>query len=85
MWAWMIVKRPTTEAFLSVHYAPNDARDGGDFIRDDTRHAPIAKATKCDLCVDQWGGPACQRACPHDALVRMDMSQVSALTEWLKR
>lgn len=57
-------------------------QQGGDFIRDDIKHAPIVKATKCDLCADQWGGPACQRACPHDALVRMDMSDVQELTRW---
>ena len=35
---------------------------------------PILKATKCDLCSDQATGPACQNACPHDALVRIDLS-----------
>jgi Fe-S-cluster-containing dehydrogenase component len=35
---------------------------------------PILKATKCDLCADQATGPACQNACPHDALVRIDLS-----------
>ena len=46
-------------------------RSGG-FIVDKQTGAPILKATKCDLCADQPGGPACQRACPHDALVRLD-------------
>jgi Fe-S-cluster-containing dehydrogenase component/CRP-like cAMP-binding protein len=59
-------------------------RDGG-FIRDREKHAPIVKATKCDLCSDQFGGPACQRACPHDALVRMDMRDVKQLTDWYTR
>jgi len=57
----------------------------GDFIRDDVKHAPIVKATKCDLCSDQLGGPACQRACPHDALIRMDMRDVQQLTDWYTR
>jgi Fe-S-cluster-containing dehydrogenase component len=43
------------------------------------------KATKCDLCLDQMGGPACQRACPHGALRRVDLGQLTGLTEWLKR
>jgi len=30
----------------------------------------VRKATKCDLCVGQPGGPACVRACPQDALRR---------------
>ena len=61
--------------------------DQGKFIRDKTFSArsPITKATKCDLCVEQWGGPACQRACPHDALVRMDMSNVAKLAAWHDR
>ena len=57
----------------------------GDFIRDDKKHAPIVKATKCDLCSDQIGGPACQSACPHDALIRMDMRDVQQLTDWYTR
>jgi Fe-S-cluster-containing dehydrogenase component/CRP-like cAMP-binding protein len=44
----------------------------------------ILKATKCDLCVDQYGGPACERACPHDALVRMNMNELDTFAKWLK-
>ncbi|HKB56905.1 MAG TPA: cyclic nucleotide-binding domain-containing protein [Lacunisphaera sp.] len=47
--------------------------------------APVRRATKCDLCIDQPGGPACVSACPHDALLRADMRQVDALTAWLQR
>ena len=47
--------------------------------------APVRRATKCDLCIDQPGGPACVSACPHDALLRADMRQVDALTDWLKK
>lgn len=46
---------------------------------------PIVKATKCDLCVDQMGGPACQSACPHDALVRIDLSTPDAIIDWTQR
>lgn len=42
---------------------------------------PIHKATKCDLCQDHGGGPACQRACPHDALVRIDLSSPGPFTQ----
>jgi Fe-S-cluster-containing hydrogenase component 2 len=63
-----------------------EVRDGnGAFIRDTNTNAPIAKATKCDLCLDQPGGPACQRACPHDALKRVDMQDLSDLGRWLNR
>jgi len=43
------------------------------------RETPILKATKCDLCSNQPSGPACQRACPHDALVRIDLSTPDAM------
>ncbi len=42
---------------------------------------PILKATKCDLCYANPGGPACVRACPHEALSRVDFCQ-GALAEW---
>lgn len=58
--------------------------ESGDFIvGEDFR--PILKATKCDLCVENWGGPACERACPHGALERMDLNNLEALADWMKR
>ncbi|HEX7862744.1 MAG TPA: cyclic nucleotide-binding domain-containing protein [Verrucomicrobiae bacterium] len=46
---------------------------------------PVLKATKCDLCVEQIGGPACQRACPHGALTRMNMGDLEEFTAWVGR
>jgi Fe-S-cluster-containing hydrogenase component 2 len=46
---------------------------------------PISKATKCDLCVENHGGPACQRACPHGALERMNLNDLDALSKWMNR
>ena len=46
---------------------------------------PVIKATKCDLCHEQPFGPACQRACPHDALVRIDISSPDDLMHWTER
>ena len=46
---------------------------------------PIVKATKCDLCSDQIGGPACERSCPHSALRRLDMNNLDAFARWLRR
>jgi Fe-S-cluster-containing dehydrogenase component len=46
-----------------------DTSDGGG--------QPIVKATKCDLCAGNPGGPACVRACPHDALSRIDFRDFS--------
>jgi Fe-S-cluster-containing dehydrogenase component len=57
---------------------------GGEFLVDE-EFQPILKATKCDLCVEQTSGPACRNACPHDALSRTDLTQVTSLTQWLKR
>ncbi|MBI3886476.1 MAG: 4Fe-4S dicluster domain-containing protein, partial [Opitutae bacterium] len=45
---------------------------------------PILKATKCDLCIDQLGGPACERACPHDALKRINLNTLDELVDWLQ-
>ena len=42
------------------------------------------KATKCDLCYDQLGGPSCERACPHEALVRVNVSNSTELEGWFK-
>jgi len=57
----------------------------GEFIVDQQTQQPIVKATKCDLCYEQLGGPACERACPHDALVRIDMHDHRALAAWVNR
>ena len=61
-----------------------EARDErGEFLVDQEMK-PIAKATKCDLCVENHGGPACERACPHGALERMNLNNLDALSKWLK-
>jgi len=57
----------------------------GAFIIDSDSKEPITKATKCDLCYGQPGGPACQRACPHDALIRVDMRDLETLIAWVDR
>ena len=63
-----------------------ETRDhSGFFILDEVARTPIMKATKCDLCIDQLGGPACARACPHDALIRLDMRDVDKLATWINR
>ena len=52
----------------------------GNPLVDESTHKPIVKATKCDLCADQLGGPACVRACPHDALQRVDFREFTTVT-----
>ena len=61
----------------------NDRR-GLPILSSDTQ-SPILKATKCDLCADQATGPACQNACPHDALVRIDLTTPDAMQAWTDR
>jgi len=56
----------------------------GEFLVD-KEMKPILKATKCDLCVEQITGPSCQRACPHGALVRINLNDLDAFAKWLKR
>ncbi len=46
---------------------------------------PILQASKCDLCVGHGGQPACQSACPHDALVRIDLSEIGQVSQWMER
>ncbi len=57
----------------------------GALIVDRDTGLPIRKATKCDLCAGQPAAPACQRACPHDALVRLDFRDHQAVTRWVHR
>lgn len=54
----------------------------GDILFDE-EGATILTATKCDLCTGQRGGPACQQACPHDALIRIDLGEPDQLAAWL--
>lgn len=58
--------------------------DKGGLILDQNK-APVVKATKCDLCADQPTGPNCERACPHDALKRIDMRDKVTFGKWLHR
>jgi Fe-S-cluster-containing dehydrogenase component/CRP-like cAMP-binding protein len=74
----------TSCPYQNIHMVP--IRDkGGSFILDESTHTPIIKATKCDFCVEQLGGPACVNACPHDAMARVDMSDIDFLSGWTRR
>jgi Fe-S-cluster-containing dehydrogenase component/CRP-like cAMP-binding protein len=61
-----------------------EIRDENGAFMVDQEMKPIAKATKCDLCVESHGGPACERACPHGALTRINLNNLDALSKWLK-
>ncbi len=55
--------------------------ENGKAIVDPNDQKPVLKATKCDLCSEQLGGPACVRACPHDALRRVDFRRTDIFKE----
>jgi Fe-S-cluster-containing dehydrogenase component len=62
-----------------------DIRDPrGNSYCDRETQQPLQKATKCDLCVGELNGPACQNACPHAALVRLDLSDVDTVARWTR-
>ena len=61
-----------------------EVRDEPGELLVDQEMKPIAKATKCDLCVENHGGPSCERACPHGALTRMNLNNLDSLSKWLK-
>ncbi|QDU87283.1 Electron transport protein HydN [Pirellulimonas nuda] len=54
----------------------------GQPVVDGQNELPILKATKCDLCIDLVGGPACQQSCAHDALVRINLTSPDQLARW---
>jgi Fe-S-cluster-containing dehydrogenase component/CRP-like cAMP-binding protein len=60
-------------------------RNGKGDVFTDEYEKPILKATKCDLCSSVAGGPACERACSHDALVRLDVKDIRGLADWVNR
>ncbi len=62
-----------------------EIRDDVGALMVDKEMKPIIKATKCDLCVEQIGGPSCERACPHGALKRMNLNDLDTFASWLKR
>lgn len=76
---------------ICFNHCPYDAirmveiRDKEGDLLVDAESKPILRATKCDLCVDQLTGPACQKACPHGALARVNLTDIDAFADWLKR
>ncbi len=46
---------------------------------------PILAASKCDLCASVGTEPSCQSACPHDALVRIDLSNIQQLSQHIDK
>lgn len=61
------------------------SEDGAGRAQVDEAGLPILQATKCDLCSSTNHGPACQTACPHDALVRLNLGDVDDVANWVHR
>jgi len=51
----------------------------------DEKGTPLLKASKCDLCMQHGSVPACEQACPHDALKRLDMGDIPSFVDWFNR
>jgi Fe-S-cluster-containing dehydrogenase component len=62
-----------------------ELRDADGAFMVDQEMKPIRRATKCDLCANQPTGPACERACPHGALRRLNMNDLDWFARWLER
>ncbi len=67
-------------------FLPGSRRDEElGMVRVSPSEAPLLKATKCDLCETLTTGPSCVNACPHDALLRVDMGDSESIFNWIDR
>jgi len=73
LWSWLLWGKGTGPG-EEPHFKPTDAAKSGG-----------KKAAKCDACVGQAGGPACVRACPTGAALRVGPEQFIDLVEERKR
>ena len=62
-----------------------EVRDASGALYKDAAAQPILKASNCDLCSNSLGGPACERACAHDALTRIDLKDITTFSDWINR
>ncbi len=69
--------------YQNIQMVPIRDSKGRLFVDEETEK-PIFQATKCDLCVDSRTGPACQAACPHDALIRIDLNDHRSVADWTR-
>ncbi|MBS38874.1 MAG: hypothetical protein CMO26_23505 [Thiotrichales bacterium] len=66
--------------YNNIRLVDTRSHDGSAILNPNTQ-LPIQKATKCDLCATNPGGPACVRACPHGALRRVDFQPESLMDD----
>ena len=70
--------KPNLFSWLLFGHGPGPGEEPGFGPADDNA---VKKAVKCDACLDQAGGPACVRACPTGAAVRLGPEQFVELVE----
>jgi thioredoxin reductase/Fe-S-cluster-containing hydrogenase component 2/CRP-like cAMP-binding protein len=73
LWSWLLFGRGSGPGEERNHESSAAAKEKG------------RKAVKCDACVDVAGGPACVRACPTGAAIRIGPEQFVDLVEEGKR
>ena len=59
-----------------VHDAPKTRWSLFDLFKSKSEDKGPAKAAKCDMCHDHKGGPACVRACPTGAAIRVNAEKL---------
>ncbi len=59
-----------------VHDAPESRWSLFDLFKKKQKDTGPAKAAKCDMCHDHKGGPACVRACPTGAAIRVNAEKL---------
>lgn len=69
LWSWLLFGRGTGPGQPETFQPAPAAKERG------------KKAVKCDACMGQAGGPACVRACPTGAAMRLAPEQFVALVE----
>lgn len=69
LWSWLL---------FGAGAGPGESPD---YRPDEAARAKGKKAAKCDACVDVKGGPACVRACPTGAAIRIGPERFVDLVE----
>lgn len=68
----MSYRTEASDSFWSWLFFGIGEKPGGTKVSRSTGEVDaVKKAVKCDMCIDQNGGPACVRACPTGAAVRV--------------
>ena len=64
-------KKPSLLSWLTLGFGPGPGEPSKAWSNRRTRSDAPKKAIKCDMCAGQSGGPACVRACPTGAAIRV--------------